>query len=143
MAFVILDFIAGEWPNPSKWDPGTLKLDWNTLLVPYNSLESALFSTFAQRCTYFYLIKWSMRYYKEEKMSTESDCFVLQSLDPGAIISSIPGTGMSYLFLFLLSSFQWIAPGWWSSTSTFVLQPIHPFKTRLPLQKTLPGLCLA
>lgn len=72
--------------------------------------------------TWFYLIKWSVSLYKEEIMTARNDCFVLQKLECGTITNSIPGPGLLYLCLFLESLFQWIASGWWSPTSRFVLQ---------------------
>lgn len=69
-------------------------------------------------------------------------CFVWQSLKHGAIISSIPGTGMFYLFLFLLSLFQWIAPGWWSPTvDLFYCHP--PSQSMIAFTEILPVLCAA
>ena len=87
----------------------------------------------AQRCTCLYLIKWSIRHYKEEIMTAWNDCFVLQSLERGAIMSS-PQHRHFLSFPF---------PAEFIPTSRFVLRSIHPLKAGLPLQKTLPVLCPA
>lgn len=120
--------------------PRHYETGWRHRLCPYNGcVETATFPLFsAQRCTWLYLIKWSTRYYKEEIMTAWNDCFVLQSLEAWSNFELTPGTGTFYLSLFLLSLFQWIAPGWWSPTVD-LFWSIHPLKAGLPLPENPPS----
>lgn len=112
-------------------------------LCPYNGCvwRQSLPLLSAQRCTWLYLIKWSTRHYKEEIMTAWNDCFVLQSLECGAIMSSPQAQALS-IFPFscwVYSSELQLDDE--APTSGFVLRSIHPLKAGLPLQKTLPALC--